>query len=54
MLPEHLKHPLEVLYMPHFLFTFYYHVVNVHLDRTSYPISEHPHHHSLVRSLGIF
>ena len=54
MLPKHLKHSLKILYMSYFLFTFRYHVINVHLDRMSYLISEHPRHHPLVRGPNIF
>ena len=54
MLSKHLKRSLKILYMPTFLFTFYYHVINVHFDCASYFILENPHHHPLVHGPSIF
>ena len=54
MLLKYLKRSLKILYMPTFLFTFHYQVIDVYFDRASYFIPEHPRHHPLIRGPSIF
>ena len=54
VLSKYFKCSLKVLYMPTFLFTFHYYVIDIYFDRASYFILEHPCHHPLIRDPNIF
>ena len=54
MLPKYFKRSLKILYIPNFLFTFHHHVIDIHFNRVSYFIPEHPCHHLLICGLSIF
>ena len=53
MLSEYLKYFLKIFYMSWFLFTLYYHIVNVYFYRAPNFLSKHPCHHLLVRGSGV-
>ena len=54
MSPKYFKRSLKVLYLPTFLFTFHYHVINIDFDRAPYFIPEHLCHHPLICGPSIF